>query len=189
MKKIIVLISVMFLICGCTKNSHNTKEQEEEQLYSNSSVVVNEDIKITQDNEAHAEGDSKGYFGEWEIRKLFFSEAPSIWGKEELEKLIGKKLMLSSKKAIFDGTELSNPQYGERVILQNEIVTELVTTYEELNLDSKNPPLFVTIYTSADMTEDSEWILDSMIYRFFVKDSNTIIAENRNVYFELSRIK
>ncbi len=176
---------VMVLICGCSKSYYDKEEQE--QLHSNNKEVVIQDMKSSEDNET-SEEDMKTYYGEWKISKLFFSDAPSTWGKEELEELIGKKLILSSEKAIFDGIELSNPQYGEHVILPDEIRAELVTTYEALGLDSKNPPILVTIYTEDSMTEESEWISDSIIYRFFVKDFNTIIAENRNAYFELMRV-
>lgn len=187
MKKAISVIFFLILLSGCSVNNYETEVYEEHP--TNGNEVVKEDMKPLEENEIPEEDDTKGYYGEWEISKLFFSDAPSTWGKEELEEFIGMKLVLSSERVAFNGTELSNPKYGERVILPRELSDELVTTYESLGLNSNNPPIFVTIHSDDSMDEESEWISDSVIYRFFVKDSNTLIAENRNAYFILVRVK
>ncbi|WP_372999660.1 hypothetical protein [Lutispora sp.] len=184
-KRIIIMVIVMslILIMGCSENYN----EQEEQYYSNNVKNMDDNMKSSEGYET-VEEDSKIYYGEWKISRLLPSEAPSIWGKEDVEGFIGKSLILTPERAVFDSVELYNPQYGERVVMPNELWTELVTTYEALGLDSKNPPLLVTIYTDDSMDEESEWISDSIIYGFFVKDSNTLISENRNTYFELLRV-
>lgn len=190
MKNVIFLLLSVILLCSCSidKQDIQVENLPENSLNEVESSNADDSDTISNDTEDITQNE-KIYYGEWEVENLFFSDAPSIWGKDELEKYIGCKVDLASEKVIFDGNELMNPTYGERVLTSEELVQEFVTTYDAIGITSEELPLFVTIYKDSKMSEDETWISDSVIYRFFVKDENTLIAENRNVYFVLTRIQ
>lgn len=184
-----MLSIVLVLLCGCADTSNITNTNNEIESTENASEVnLTEQENDDTSEQLNVTEEQKSYYGEWEVNELFFSDAPSIWGRKELESYVGKQLVLSSKKVVFDDVELINPFYGERILSSKELAEELVTTYEALGLSHENLPSLVTIYSGKNMDESEEWISESVIYRFFVKDENTIIAENRNAYFVLIRV-
>lgn len=189
MKRIVFLVICLSLLCSCSNSGNEAPQQDiaetivNEKDYIGTKTIDNKEPQILDDAE-----EQKSFYGEWKVIKLFFTDTPSIWEKKELEGYIEKKLLLSVEKVVFDGRELLNPIYGEQILSSEELANELVTTYEAIGLNFECPPTFVTIYSDIKMTEKEEWISDSIIYRFFVKDENTLIAENRNAYFELVRI-
>lgn len=129
------------------------------------------------------------FLGKWIIKKIFYSGAPSPWDKKELEKYIGSELYLSKDQTLFNGIHLADPKFSQQVLTSQELTDELATTYNAIGLADQHPATLVTIYKGEPEDEDNTWITESLIYRFFVKDSDTLIAENRNVFFILERIK
>lgn len=189
MKRIVFLVICLSIFCGCSNSDNEVLQQDIVQTVLNEKD--NSEIETIENQEPQiidSDEEQKSFYGKWKVSKLFFSDTPSIWGKKELEGYIGKELLLSTEKVVFNGKELLNPTYSERVLSSEELANELVTTYEAIGLNYENPPTFVTIYSGTKMTEKEEWISDSIIYRFFAKDENVLIAENRNAYFELVRV-
>lgn len=158
MKKIFIIIACVLILVGCKVDES----------------VNNRNTEI--------------YFGKWEITDIYFSNVPSIWGEEDFDNILGERVIFSSDSVIFDNKTLTSPIYEERFLTDKELYEELLIDYGTLGMDNSKPNMLVSIFESNDQNEKKLWIDESKIYRFFIKNENTLIAENRNVYMLLSKV-
>lgn len=173
----ILLVILLMTLTACGQEANQAVEVTTEE--DTSDEVSKVDLNLDQLNQ---------YYGRWTISDLYFSNLPSTWAKSDLEPYVGMELAISKDQVSFDGLVLESPSYREEVMTSEVLYERLLMTYETLEMDYEEPPLFVTICTEPSLNDDSVWSSESLIYRFFVKDETTLVAENKNVYLILTRV-
>lgn len=195
MKLKLGIITMVLLLCmtACNQNVSDVKAVENEEIIEATSGLDNKTDEVEEVEEvAEVElniDQLESYYGKWTISSLHFTNAPSVWGKSDLEKYLGTEVILSKDQVSFDGVILEKPFYKEEILSSNDLYERFVTTYAALGIEDESSPKFVTICTDSSLSEESIWSSESMVYRFFVKDETSLMAENKNAYFVLTLVE
>lgn len=124
------------------------------------------------------------FFGEWTIAKNIANNKVSAYSKDEIEKMIGKKVTYSDALASFDNNICSSPSYKEMTIITKEEDKNNYVKFADLGIKSES---IISIEVFTNKEQSKSWISPGSF--FYVKDQNTLILVDDGACFELTRSK
>lgn len=197
MKKVSLILAGVFMLLtilvGCsskvTKEStdvitnnnvnqtNNSKSTEQLQLENANKSIASEKV-IAEDED---------YYGEWTISKEIASQPVLPVGVEDVNKIIGKKIILSSSIAEVDahlsdqGAELdkvifNSPIYKKSTVSEKDFTANYKMSSDRLNIAEKP----IQMITVTDKSNEQE-------YKFYIKDKDTLIINMAGIFLELKK--
>lgn len=155
------------------KIKNNKLNLKNEQKNNNEYVII--DNKSIQKNEI--------FFGKWIVDRVIISGKLRKRNKNNIQNILGKRLVYSLNEARFDDKICSNPTYKKSKII-NEAISDNNVTFNDLGITSKYA-ILVEVLTNN--TGEDLWLSSGNL--FLVKNSNTLILIDRGVFFEVKRVK
>lgn len=125
------------------------------------------------------------FYGEWIVEKNITPNwVPSIYGKEDIEKMIGTKVVYSKEIAMYDNRICKNPFYKKEIVKDKDLIYMYLIFYRNIGIDSEEGTI-VKVYKDKQFKET--WG-GSMGDTFILKDENTLVLRGAGVFLELKRI-
>ncbi|MCT4597072.1 MAG: hypothetical protein N4A50_04240 [Vallitalea sp.] len=122
------------------------------------------------------------FYGKWIIERAIPVNVPSIYSREDIDKLIGREIIYSTEMASFDGRACKNPSYKKEYVNENDFLDRNRILYNNIGIN-ENESTIVNVYKD----ENTEWE-EIFASTFIIKDENTLIVTINNTYLELKRI-
>lgn len=171
MKKMYILIFViaMFLVgCNQNNNSNSTKNME-----------IKNSVEVSNDKATEI----KTYFGEWEIKELAFYGVGGVYSSDDLDKMIGRKLIFSEIKATCFGDMIEyldmvvkNPKYVENNITKKEFLNGWKLSMDEINFLPNN-----IVEVTVEQSNNTKC-------HFLVIDKDSLLLIGGGVFLLLDRV-
>ncbi|WP_077835871.1 hypothetical protein [Clostridium felsineum] len=166
----------------------NTAQSANENSSSNTSTNNNSSSAKTNPNPQDAtkavreKSQEEIYMGTWVIKKDLAYAPASTYSKEDINKLIGKKLVFSADSATCFGDSISDmdktvktPMYQKTSVLKSDFEQNNKVTLDKLGLSGST----VTQVQVQDASGNG--------CVFYIKDSKTMILSGGGVYFEIDK--
>ena len=125
----------------------------------------------------------QSFYGQWKINKLIAFGPVSIYGNEDVRKMVGKTISYSDAKAVYGTVTCETPYYKKENISMANFETSNKMKFSRLGITAKSIDRF-TVYTSS--SSNNLW--DSTGSVFYVKDQSTLILFDGGAYFELVKV-
>ena len=127
---------------------------------------------------------NKIYYGEWVINKNITPKGiPSIYGNEDIDKMIGKKIIYAKETASYDDKEYKKIFYKKSVVPNNELIYMMNVFYKDIGIDAEECTI-IDLYCDKNLTEEWEEPIGST---FIIKDENTLVVWGCGIFLELKR--
>lgn len=149
---------------------------------------TNRNNKVEDIDKNYPNKQQEEFFGEWVIENKLAYGRVSIYGEDNIGKLLNKKISYSKELACFDNHFLKNPKYKKTVLKKDEFFEMYSMPFETLGIESDSV-VEVVVYTDDNFndlwfsTEES-----STGSTFLVKNKNTLILIDGGAYFTLKRV-
>ncbi|URZ18308.1 hypothetical protein CLFE_043780 [Clostridium felsineum DSM 794] len=168
--------------------ANNTAQSANENSSSNTSTNNNSSSAKTNPNPqdttkaVREKSQEEIYMGTWVIKKDLAYAPASTYSKEDINKLIGKKLVFSADSATCFGDSISDmdktvktPMYEKTSVLKSDFEQNNKVTLDKLGLSGST----VTQVQVQDASGNG--------CVFYIKDSKTMILSGGGVYFEIDK--
>lgn len=172
------------------KASENTsrlpqKSTDTQNFYPTKASHIQDSGKTQEINKDNTDVNKKElFFGEWTITKNIANNKVSAYSKDEIEKMIGKKVTYSDTLASFDNNICSSPSYKKMTIITKEEDEKNYVKFADLGIKIES---IINIEVFANKEQSKSWISAGSL--FYVKDQNTLIMVDDGAFFELTRSK
>lgn len=121
----------------------------------------------------------ESYFGEWIVVQEIARNPIYALSNEEIESIIGKKVIYKTDVVIFGERICNQPKYDEECISDSEFFIENRLELRSLGINEN------TVKTITIWERDEVWVNPGGF--FIVKNGNTLIMLWDGVYFELAK--
>lgn len=166
--------------------AENNTTQEDTQKNTSNQVTSEQTTKQTQKQTTQQKSVSKSqeqiYMGNWVIKREIAYGAAGTYSKDDINNLIGKTLIFSSKEATCFGDSASdlnesvqNPRYEKSSVPKADFESENKITFDKLGISGPT----ITMVQVKDSSNKG--------CTFYIKDDNTMILYGGGVYFEIDR--
>ncbi|MDD3225664.1 MAG: hypothetical protein PHX70_13375 [Clostridium sp.] len=164
----------------------NTTEQGESQQNTSNEAASKQATKQTQNQTAQQNNVPKSqeqiYMGNWTIKREVAYGTAGTYSKDDINKLIGRNLIFSSKEATCFGDNASdlnesiqNPRYEKSSVPKSQFEAENKMTFDKLGISGPT----ITMVQAKDSSGKG--------CTFYIKDDDTMILYGGGVYFEIDR--
>ncbi|MEG6586762.1 hypothetical protein [Dendrosporobacter sp. 1207_IL3150] len=187
---IIVALCAFIVIAGCGYQKETPPPSKSAPEQQNIVNTQNQDNKRVQPNNPAANDtatknkSAEIFYGQWVIKKVAAYGPVGTYSKEDVEKIVGKRLSFSKEKASCFGDDIKYlndvvvaPIYERTIISKSDFATE-----------NRNRPTFEDLGIKNDSVTRIN-VSDSKSTRcvFYIKDNSTLILYGGGTFFELSR--
>ena len=165
----------MIIICtfanGCKSNDSSVLSHSE----GNNANEVKENKKI-----------EERYYGTWVVREVVSFARISAISNEEIQKLIGLRVVYSSDKAEFGSESIFSPFYIKTVFSEDEFFEHGYTNLSDIGIEEKFIERIKVFTKESYDYKDSYYGFGGY---FFIKNDDVIIVDYKGAYFELSKVR
>lgn len=174
MKKI---ICIFLLLSLCVSFSACKSEK----TYKNSNQMFIKNNSNERTNRL-SRSDKEIFYGKWVITKHVARNKISTYGKQDIKRIIGKKLVYSVHLVSFDDATFKKPYYYKSVVRRNEFEssTNNFITFKDLGIKSES-------VTSVEVFKNNKIAWENPGSSFFVKNKDSLIMIDNGDFFELNR--
>lgn len=176
-RRLIILGVLVFSIfsAGCSSSQNKT-------IVSPTSQT---NVVAQTGNEEIEDSTSASYYGIWKINKVLGYGPVSAYDGEDIEKLIGKEVMYSNKKAGISPKEIKNPYYKETLYTEDEFTNNYNIWLENIGVKTNSIKL-VQVFMDKEFHEN---YFETGGDFFLTDNKNMLIMFDQGVFFELDKVK
>lgn len=122
------------------------------------------------------------FFGVWRVKRWLPLGDPSIYSKDDLDKLVGRKVEYNIRFAKYGNDSIRNPIYSKTIYTEDEFFDWYRVSFANLGIKGKT----VTAY-NINTSQNEPWgsIPDEFIY----KNDKQLIVFDQGAFLELERTK
>lgn len=188
--KVFIIMFVSVVVSGCT-NQQSDKVESTDTSSTPSNSEANEIVHTKQTEQASSTNNSADekdseeiFYGQWTIEKVLAFGPVGTYSKDDINKIIGKKLVFSKESASCFGDHIEslnntayNPNYKKTVISKNDFESSFRVTFDKLGIKADS----ITEVIATDTKGNG--------CTFFIMDDNTLMLYGGGVFFQLDKVE